>query len=415
MARPVTLRILVLGGGFAGLWSALGAARRLDELGIGPDRAEVVLVDRNPYHAIRVRNYEADLEPAALPLSGILGPAGVRLVQGEVAGIDPAGRTVALRTCRGTDGLESLHWDRLVVALGSALHRPAVPGLAEHGFDVDTYAAARRLEAHLHELAVRPDQPGRDTVAVIGAGFTGLEVACEMPARLAALLGRPGRVVLVDPAPLPGAAMGELARPVVAEALAALGIETRQGRRLAGLAPDRVVLDDGEVLPAATAILCAGMRASPLAARLPVPCDPLGRLPVDACLRVDGLPGVFAAGDCARMLIDGARPNVMSCQHGRPMGRFAGHNAASDLFGAPLLPLRIDWYVIVLDLGVWGALYTAGWERRVIATGADAKRTKRLINGERIYPPRSLSRADLFAAAAPVVQAPPPELRAGTD
>ena len=65
----------------------------------------------------------------------------------------------------------------------------------------------------------------------------------------------------------------------------------------------------------------------------------------------------------------------------------------------------------VLDLGGWGALYTVGWDRRVLATGRSAKATKETINHKRIYPPRSGSRADILAAAAPVVQAPPPEVR----
>jgi len=402
-------RILVLGGGFAGLWSALGAARKLADMGIGPDRAEVLLVDRNPYHGIRVRNYEPDLAPVTVPLAEVLDPAGIGLVQGEVEAIDLAGRQVIVRT---PAGLEPVGWDRLVFALGSHLHLPDLPGVRDHAFDVDSYAGARRLEAHLHAEAARPSTPGADTVVVVGGGFTGLEVAAEMPARLHRLLGREGRVVLVESATELGAAMGEDARPVVAEALASLGVEVRTGRRLAEAGTGWALLDDGSRIDAGTVILCAGMRASPLAALLPAGRDHLGRLQVDEQLRVPGLPGVFAAGDSAWCRIDGTNPSVMSCQHSRPMGRFAGHNVAADLFGAPLLPLHIDWYVTVLDLGPWGALYTAGRERRLLSSGAAAKRTKQIINHQRIYPPRGGDRAALFAAAAPVVQAPPPELAA---
>jgi NADH dehydrogenase len=98
----------------------------------------------------------------------------------------------------------------------------------------------------------------------------------------------------------------------------------------------------------------------------------------------------------------------MSCQFARPMGRFAGHNVVADLAGLPLLPLRIDWYVTVLDLGAWGALYTEGWDREVRSIGAAAKATKQTINRKRIYPPLTGSKHELFAAAAPTVQAPPP-------
>ena len=89
-------RILVLGGGFAGLWSAVGAARKLDELGCGPEAVEVTLVNRDGFHNIRVRNYEADLTPVRVPLDDVLGPVGVRRVEGEVAGIDVAGQTAAV-------------------------------------------------------------------------------------------------------------------------------------------------------------------------------------------------------------------------------------------------------------------------------------------------------------------------------
>jgi NADH dehydrogenase len=149
------------------------------------------------------------------------------------------------------------------------------------------------------------------------------------------------------------------------------------------------------------------MAASPLGGLLPVERDRVGRLPVDQFLRVRGLDGVLAAGDCAWMAIDGTHLSVMSCQHGRPMGRFAGHNAAADLLGLPLLPLRIDYYVTILDLGPWGAVYTEGWERRVISQGLTAKATKHEINCVRIYPPRSGGRGAILAAAAPVVQTRP--------
>ena len=85
-------RILVLGGGFAGLWSAVGAARKLDELGHEPQTVEVTLVNRDAFHNLRVRNYEADLTAVRVPLDDVLGPVGVQRVEGEVASIDLAGR-----------------------------------------------------------------------------------------------------------------------------------------------------------------------------------------------------------------------------------------------------------------------------------------------------------------------------------
>jgi len=120
-----------------------------------------------------------------------------------------------------------------------------------------------------------------------------------------------------------------------------------------------------------------------------------------------------ASGDVAAFAIDGTHSCVMSCQHGRPMGRFAGHNVVCDLLGEPMLPLIIDWYTTILDLGAWGAVYTEGWDRQVVARQAVAKRTKETINRQRIYPPLSRDRQEILAAAAPIVQTPPAYGRSG--
>ncbi|MFK4489396.1 NAD(P)/FAD-dependent oxidoreductase [Bradyrhizobium sp. USDA 336] len=399
-------RIVVLGAGFAGLWAAIGAARKREEIGASERDIEIRLVDRNPYHNIRVRNYEADLAEVALPLPQLLDPIGVSHGLGEVEAIDPARREISLVTSAGK---ETLHYDRLVLALGSAVMRPDIPGLAAHAFDVDTYAAALRLEDHLVSLGRSAPSPGHSTVVVVGAGFTGIEVAAEMPDQLAraGITGR-RRIILVDPNPSVGASIGANARPVIETALASLDIETRLGVRVAAIEAAGMRLSSGEFIPTRTVIWCAGMRASPLAANFPGGRDSLGRLLVDPFMRVADVDGVFAAGDVASSVIDGLHPTVMSCQFARPMGRFAGHNVVADLVGLPMLPLRIDWYVTVLDLGGWGALYTEGWNREVRATGAEAKATKETINRKRIYPPLSGRKDELFAAAAPTVQAPPP-------
>ena len=395
-------RILILGAGFAGLWAAIGAARKRDEIGARATELEILVLDRNPYHNIRVRNYEVDLSDVALPLRALLGPVGVEHRIAEVQAIDVAHQHV---TIAGSG--EKLAYDRLVLALGSELARPAISGLAAHGFDVDTFAAAEKLNAHLASLAAAAPSPARSTVVVVGAGFTGIEVATEMPAKLdhAGLRGE-RCIILLDPNPVVGATIGANGRPVINEALSALGVETRLGVKVEAVDADGITLSSGETIPTRTVVWCAGMCASPLVASLPGEHEH-GRLAVDKFMRAKGIANVFAAGDVASVRLDGEHETVMSCQFARPMGRYAGHNVVAELFGEPMLPLDIDWYVTVLDLGAWGALYAEGWDRRVRTTGAAAKATKQTINRERIYPPRNGSRADLFAAAAPSVQAPP--------
>ena len=403
-------RILVLGAGFAGLWAAIGAARMRDALGKSRHDADIVVIDRNPYHNIRVRNYEVDISEAAIPLSELLDPIDVDHRLAEVTAIEPERQRVVVTT---TPGQEVLHYDRLVLTLGSELVRPAIPGLAAGSFDVDTYQAAVRLNDHLAALGREPPSPARSTIVVVGAGFTGIEVATEMPAKCAKAGISEARVILVDPNPVVGATIGDHGRPVINEALSSLAVETRLGVRISAADARGVTLSSGEFIAARTVVWCAGMAASPLAATLAGEHDRLGRIEVDSFMRAKHLPNVFAAGDVASLLVDGVHSTVMSCQFARPMGRFAGHNVMADLFGQPMLPFAIDWYVTVLDLGSWGALYTVGWDRQVHATGAAAKQTKQTINHQRIYPPRSGSRAALFDAAAPTIQ-PPPVTRAAS-
>ncbi|GAB7144388.1 NAD(P)/FAD-dependent oxidoreductase [Mycobacterium riyadhense] len=394
------IQVVVIGSGFAGLWAALGAARRLDELGV-PERAVgVTVLSAKPFHDIRVRNYEADLSACRIPLADVLDPAGVTHITTEVTGIDVDARCVATATG------QTYGYDRLVLAAGSRVIKPDIPGLREFGFDVDTYDGAMRLQHHLQQLADGPATPAAATVVVVGAGLTGIETACELPSRLRRL-GVTPRVVLVDHHPFVGSDMGASARPVIEQALSDNGVETRVGVSIAAVGQGGLSLSSGEQLAAATVVWCAGMRASSLTEQLPVARDRLGRVAVDDYLRVIGVPAMFAAGDVAAARMDDEHVSVMSCQHGRPMGRYAGYNVISDLFGQPLLSLRIPWYVTVLDLGPAGAVYTEGWDRMVVSRGAKAKATKRTINTRRIYPPLTRNRSDLLAAATPDLQARP--------
>lgn len=401
-------RIVVVGGGFAGLWSAASAARARALFAIQEDELEIVLIAPDQYHTIRVRCYEADLEPVRVPLDEVLTPINVRRIEGRVTCIDPGARALAVEEARGK--ASNIDYDRLVLASGSNLVRPPIP-LGGETFDVDSYQGGRRLAQHLAALASAPCDDAACTAVVIGGGLVGIEIACELPGRIRAALGAdaPVRVMLVDHGEI-GGGMGK-GRGVILDALAALDIEARPRTAVAAVEVAGVILASGERVPAATVIFATGMRASPLTRNLGVACDKLGRLPVDRFLEVTGVDAIYAAGDCASAQADDlGHVTVMSCQHARPMGRLAGHNALCDLAGRPddRVPFAAPDYVTVLDLGPAGALYTAGWKRgTVVAKGAEAKATKRTINGTRIYPPRNAGRDAILAAAAPAIQARP--------
>ena len=153
--------------------------------------------------------------------------------------------------------------------------------------------AAAALHAHVVRLPAAPYEPGRFSAVVVGAGFTGLEVATELVDRLRAVAnGRPVRVVLVERAGVVGPELGEGPRPQILEALAETGVEVRLGVQVDALDAGGASLSDGTVIPAHTVVWTAGMRASSLTEHVPGERDAIGRLRVDEFLEVVGVPGV---------------------------------------------------------------------------------------------------------------------------
>jgi NADH dehydrogenase len=395
------MRLVIIGAGFAGMYAALSAARLRDIQGISPEELEIALVAPEPTLVVRPRLYEPKPETLTAPLQDVLKAIDVVYVQGSAETIDTKSRAVEIVAAKGTR--KALSYDRLVVATGSRLFRPNIPGLAEHGLSVDNLDDAIALDRHLHSLADRPAKNGRDTVVVAGGGFTGIEAATEMPARLRSILGKDAkpRVIIVDRNSAIAPDMGPGPRPVIEDALRKLGVETRLGAGVAALDKSGITLSDGERIESETVIWAAGMRAAPLTAQIPAERDNFGRLLVDRDLRVPGVAGVFATGDAARAACDDeGNYALMSCQHATRMGAFAGNNAVAELLGVPTRPYHQKAYVTCLDLGEAGALFTRGWERKVEMVGDVAKKTKQEINTVWIYPPPA-ERAAALASADP--------------
>jgi NADH dehydrogenase len=394
------MRLVIIGAGFAGMYAALSAARLRDIKGVSPDDLEIALVAPEPVLVVRPRLYEPKPETLTAPLLDVLKAIDVVYVQGSAERVDTKARTVEVVSSKGAR--KTLSYNALVVATGSRLFRPNIPGLAEHGFSVDSLDDAIALDKHLHGLAERPAINGRDTVVVAGGGFTGIEAATGMPTRLRAVLkDAKARVIIVERNNAIAPDMGNGSRPVIEDALRKLGVETRLGVGVASLDQSGVTLSDGERIETETVIWAAGIRAAPLTAQIPAERDNFGRLLVDRCLRVPGVAGVFATGDAARAASDNAgNYALMSCQHATRMGAFAGNNAAAELLGVPTKPYHQERYVTCLDLGEAGALFTVGWERKVSLVGDVAKKTKQDINTVWIYPPKA-ERAAALASADP--------------
>lgn len=392
-------KIIIIGGGFAGVWSALSAMRHCRLLKKEND-FEITLINKDEYHGLRPRFYEEDLTQVRVPLTKILTPFGIKHMLGEVSVIDTGQQKVAIKTA--SSELKTHDYDRLILASGSHLYCPLLPGLSTFGFNVDTYSAAHHLAKHLHSLHKKPAK-GRYTAVIVGGGFTGLEVATDLIKRLKNLAKDKNdvRVIIVDHNEI-GSTLGAEPNRVIQNALHELKIETKTNVHVSSIEQDQIILDSGEVIDTQTVIWSAGMRASPLTKMFSVELDRWGRLLVDVHLRMNGIKNCFAAGDVAAAMTDETHLSMMSCQHAMPQGRVAGHNAVADLVGEPLVAYEQKKYVTILDLGEWGGLCTEGWERKVVKEREAAKKTKLYINHERIYPLTTGKLDDLFNAAAPV-------------
>lgn len=369
-------RILIIGGGFAGMWAALGAARARADAGAAG--IQIDLVSRDPRLVLRPRLYERNPDRLTVDLPPLLDAVGARFIAGEVTRIGAAAVTLS-------DG-QVLPFDRLVLAAGSVTPRPDIPGFDRFGLVLDTLDDRTRLYAHLDAL------PPRAPAAVIGAGFTGIEIATELAPE------RP--VTLIDRLTEVGASLGGGPRPAIIAALDQLGVTRHLGVAVRALDDAGVRLQDGTHVAAAAVIWAGGLAANPLAALVPGTRDASGRLVVEPTLRLPDAPAVFAAGDVAGAEAAPGHNTLLSCQHAMPTGRIAGHNAVRSLVGAALVPYAQPAYTTCLDLGAAGAVLSVGWGRRVIHTGADAKLVKRTINGMLIVPPDASKPDALLAAAA---------------
>jgi NADH dehydrogenase len=334
---------VVVGGGFAGL----GLLRHL-EARLPPDAAELTLlspVDHQLYTSLLPRVCAGDVEPRHLAVAtrAVLRRTVLRL--GHAVSVDLGGRTVTLRTRDG--GHETVEWDRLVLAPGAVTRTFDIPGLAEHALGLKNLAEAVYLRDHvlrqLEYADAAPDETARRqrcTFVVVGAGYTGTELAAQL-ARFTAdavkhyprLRAEDLRWLLLDLAPrvLPelNPALGRRAAAVLAER----GVDVRLGTSVSEAHADRVVLTDGTAVPTHTLVWCAGVAPSPLMATLGLETVK-GRLRTDEFFAIPGTEDVFALGDAAAvpdLTKPDAPPAGQTAQHAMREGAAAARNVAASL------------------------------------------------------------------------------------
>lgn len=395
-------QLLIVGSGFAGMWAAVSAAR-VAELS-GSDDLQIAVLAPAAELRVRPRFYEENVAGLRAPLSDLYAELDVEFIAGHAERIDTTEKTVWYRAQDGGTSLRN--YDRVILATGSQIRRPAINGLAEYAFDIDQMESAQIFEKHLDELVNQPASLARNTVVVCGGGFTGIELATELPARLRARFGddTQTRVIVVERGNKIGGRFSEALSQVIAEASIGLGVEWRLNREVESIDATGVTLKGGEHIESSTVVWTAGVEAHPLTQQIRAERDAQGRLRVNDLLQIPALPDVYATGDTAHAKTDElGNTALMTCQHAIQLGKFAGHNAAASLLNATPHPYRQVNYVTCLDLGGWGAVYTEGWEQAVKSVREEAKKIKIAITNELIYPPAA-NRAIAFAAGDPLAK-----------
>lgn len=395
-------QILIVGSGFAGMWAAVSAARLSEQQ--GNNSLEIAVLAPLPELRVRPRFYEEKVSTLVAPLTDLFAELDITFIAGHAEQIDTTAKTVLYRMSNGAHATAS--YDRLILATGSQTKRPPIAGLADYAFDIDQLESAQVFERHLDSLALRPSTPERNTVVVCGGGFTGIELATELPARLRARFGDNTeiKIVVVERGPVIGGRYSDALRKKIAEASEALGVEWRLKSEVEAIDAHGVTLKNGERIAAATVVWTAGVEANPLSLQIDGERDSQGRLVVTETLQVPAHPDVYATGDMAHAKTDDAgNTALMTCQHAIQLGKFAGHNAAASLLNVAPYPYRQVNYVTCLDLGAWGAVYTEGWDQAVKSVRDEAKKIKIAITNELIYPPAA-DKAVAFAAADPLAK-----------
>jgi NADH dehydrogenase len=333
--------VVVVGGGFAGFHAAKSLSKRLG------DDAEIVLINATDYFLylpLLPEVASSVLEPrrVAVPLSASL-PT-VRVVLGEVDDIDLSGRRVSWADPEGDR--ESITYDRLLITVGSVNKLLPIPGIAEHAHGFRSLPEAMYLRDHItrqFELAADSDDPAeraaRCTFVVVGAGYTGTEVAAQgalltddLRKAHPELDGQPVRWLLLDTAKRVLPELDERLSTTADRVLRERGVEVRMGQSVEEAGHQGVRLTNGEDVSTRSLIWCVGVRADPLVESLGLKTDK-GRLVVDEYMRVPGHPEVFACGDAAAVP-DVTRPGqatAMTAQHAQRQGKLVGRNIAASL------------------------------------------------------------------------------------
>jgi len=361
------VRILIVGGGYVGMYTALGLQKKLSR-----GTAEITVVEPQSnmtYQPFLPEAAAGNVEPrhVVVPLRKVLRRCNV--ITGAVSAIVHARRVATVQPGDGES--YELGYDLLVVCPGSVSRLLPIPGLAEHGIGFKTIGEAIYLRNHVLsclDLAASTNDPVLRrkalTFVFVGGGYAGVEAMAELEdmARYAlrytpSLKTEDMRWVLVEAASRIMPEVSVRLSAYTVDRLTERDIDVRLNTRLESAEGNRITLSDGEQFDAETLVWTAGVKANPMLKQTDLPLDDAGRLACAANLTVKGVTGVFAAGDCAAVPdLSKDDPNALcgpSAQHAVRQSKTLATNIAATVHGGTLRDYRHAYAGSVASLGLY--------------------------------------------------------------
>jgi len=377
-------RLLIIGGGFAGFWSAISAVRQSREI---QKRGEVEITLVNPDNQVTIR--QGLNEGVRFELDKYLKPLGVHQIIGRAEDIKPEKNEVVVSIAQGHS---ILHYDYLIIAAGASLKPSNLQGIS-HTFNLASFDNAEKLEGHIVDLAKKDFlEEGALTFVVVGSEFTGLETVAGIDQKIRTIeayySGKKSnfRIVLLESGNQIGSAFTTECRQYIMDVVASKNIEVISDIEITAIGPASILLNNGTCISTRTVIWTKDIIASSLTKSFKGVKDHLNRLVVDQFLKVPGYDNVIAAGNVAHTFGDNRYSSLMDCQYAQFEGRWAGHNAINDLFNTQLKEYVHPGYVTCVDLGEPQTVYATDWELSLQKKRYEERAIERHINLVTMYP-----------------------------
>jgi NADH dehydrogenase len=344
-------RIVILGGGYAGLMTAVTLQKK-----VHPSRAEIILINNHDYHYFTTKVHEAGAgtvnpESIKIPITELIDLEKISFIQDEVTGLDLEKRLVKAVN-------HTFSYDFLVVGIGGAPKTNNIPGLMEYAFFLFDWDGTNKLRKHLEtgfqEFSSKPS--GKLNIVVGGTGFTGMEFIHELKKGLPRfckeykVVPNDVRIIIVE---AEQEVLKGYPEPIVWDAINSLehlGFEFKLGVTVSKVEKDKVILNDGTEIPAQTFIWAGGVTGNPLFIGLGLELLD-GRVKVNEYCEVPGSQDVFVIGDASVSFNENKGPYPPTAQIAIQQGLYCAYNIARKIYGQPVKPFHYIYRGMVLSLG----------------------------------------------------------------